>query len=463
MKRINRDFFYIIFIVIVGFGSFHSFLDNYFIISDDFPILDIVSSSKPFFYKLISLDIGHFFMPVPIFFLIIFLKLFQFNPFWFYFTSICVHIINSILVYQLSKFIINNKFFSFVSSLIFLVYRHNARLASGLSVLDNSISVFFYLFSFVFFINYLNNKTKRNYWLWLIVFLLAILSKESAALLLFIYFLFEYLFSDFDFKKEIFRKYVPFAIVTFIYLIFQVIIQQRSYLLKYNYYSFGYHAVINMLNYIIGLLIPIKKFIDASHKIFFYDSISIILSLLIIVITIILFIKGSKRIRFLISWIYITFIPYSFFTSSNVPRYSYIPLVGFSILIGLLLFQISMKLNQINKTLKNVVLSIIIVTIVLTNVFLVNIDEQEYEFGGYVSEKIILDFSNVEHLLKDNALLFFKNDDFSCSHLRRGIQVFYEVDNLTFICKIDHLKLVNRNLEDFLIIGYKNGIIQEIS
>jgi len=462
MKRINRDILYICLIILIGFLSFHNYLDNYFIASDDFHFLAVMSGPESFFYKIFTLEVANYVIPLPSFVILIFFKLFTFNPFWFIFGGICFHIINAILVYHLSKFVIRNRFFSFVSSLFFLVFRHTSQMVSGMSPYDHLFVVMFYLLSLIFFIKYINTTRKMDFWLWLVFFISAFFSKEQAVLLIFIYILYELCFSDFRFRKEKLTKYIPFVVITFIYLILQFMIQKNTFRTG-SYYSFGYHAIINILNYIIGLLFPFNQFIHAFFKDFSHSSTNLVLSFLVIFITIILFIKGSKKTKFLVFWIYITLVPASFFNGAIVPRFSYISLIGYSMLLSLFLFYVYVKLKRINKALMDIIISIIIVTIVLANVFLVNIDEKEYAFLGEESRTIILDLNNVKNIFNNDTAIFFVDHSLDCYDLKKGIEVFHDVSNFSLICSFNHLNYLNKSLEDVTIIEYINGSIKQIN
>ncbi|HSC28157.1 MAG TPA: hypothetical protein VLD67_12835, partial [Vicinamibacterales bacterium] len=114
-------------------------------------------------------------------------------------------------------------------------------------------------------------------------------------------------------------RYAPFAAMLAGYLAVAYVVNSRSYLVAEGHYRFGWHAVPNILNYIVSLVVwrrgpPAYLVITAA-----------IVALLA---------RGSPRARFFTLWIVATMGPASFFTWGNVSRYLYIPAAGFALLLA---------------------------------------------------------------------------------------------------------------------------------
>jgi len=154
-------------------------------------------------------------------------------------------------------------------------------------------------------------------------------------------------------------------------------------------------------------------------------------------------------------------IPHSFFTWHNVPRYLFFPSVAFSMFLGLGLFNLSKFMRKYSKNFKDILISVIISFIIVMHILLVNLDEAKFEFQGEESRKIIQDLDNISPLLKDNSKLYFDQSYFNCFHLRKGIEFFFDVKNITLLCNSNQLNLYE-NSDEFIRIGYKDSLIQEI-
>jgi hypothetical protein len=117
-------------------------------------------------------------------------------------------------------------------------------------------------------------------------------------------------------------RFLPFVLLLIGYLAIEYIVNSRSYLVREGHYSFGWHAIPNVLNYIVWLYVG--KRIVLSY-------------LLIVAATALMLVKGSWRLRFFVLWIFVTLTPVSFFTWGNASRYLYVPAAGFAMLLAELL------------------------------------------------------------------------------------------------------------------------------
>jgi hypothetical protein len=113
--------------------------------------------------------------------------------------------------------------------------------------------------------------------------------------------------------------YAPYLALLAGYLMIDIGVSNRSYVVQEGYYRFGPHALRNILDYIVSLYVGKK----------------VLLSYLGIGTAVVVFlVKGSRRARFATSWMLVTLLPFAFFTWGNTSRYLYLPAIGFSMLLG---------------------------------------------------------------------------------------------------------------------------------
>ena len=105
-------------------------------------------------------------------------KIFGFQPIVYHATSIIVHIAATLVVFLFLYLFINDRFVAFITSLVFLIHPVQTESVSYVSGLSDPLFVLFLFLSFYF---YLRTSVSRNYFfLSIISFVLALLSKELA-------------------------------------------------------------------------------------------------------------------------------------------------------------------------------------------------------------------------------------------------------------------------------------------
>jgi hypothetical protein len=116
------------------------------------------------------------------------------------------------------------------------------------------------------------------------------------------------------------RTITPFVIVLVLYGAIGIAVNRHNYVVEEGHYRVGIHVVRNMLDYVVALYV-------GKHNLASYLAVS--------GVTILLLWRGSWPVRFATSWIFITLLPFAFFTWANTSRYVYTPAFGFAMLVGI--------------------------------------------------------------------------------------------------------------------------------
>jgi len=307
--------------------------------ADDFLLIAMVKFQGAASYLKNILDFthaSHFYRPVQGFFCMLMYYAFDLNPFGYHVVSFLLHIFNGILVFYLISLITRKRSLGLLCALLFTIHpapwEARSWIAAGTSEL---LPTALYLMSLLSFVHYLDKRKIKVYFACLLCFILALLSNEFAITAVAILFVYEFLLfrpAKARFLKSL-SKYIPFVLITLSYLVIQYTVEQRSYLIKEGHYRLGMHFVPNLLNYIGTLLIPMGLY-ESDH----IQLIRKVLVIVFVLSTSYLMVRGKERVngaRFFIAWLYLTFLPFCFFTWENVSRYTYIPAIGFSTLLGM--------------------------------------------------------------------------------------------------------------------------------
>jgi hypothetical protein len=113
--------------------------------------------------------------------------------------------------------------------------------------------------------------------------------------------------------------FVPFLALLVGYLWIEYLINMKSYLIREGHYRFGLHAIPNIAQYFVLF------YVGRRGLPWLVLNCAVLLAALIF---------GRRDIRFAAAWIFLTLLPFSFFTWGVSLRYAYLPAVGFALLVA---------------------------------------------------------------------------------------------------------------------------------
>lgn len=176
---------------------------------------------------------------------------------------------------------------------------------------DTLLAIFIFL-SFIFFINYLNNRKVKDLLLYISFFSISLFTKESAVVFIILYLIFPYCFNYKITKKEIVKLFLPVFFV-FIFYFFVRSISVPSINIKF-YLQNIYQCCIN---FICGTTIYLNKFFIPLDIAIFLHNISIsffqiCFDIFVLFTVFIIFYKAfvnKKIIFFSLAWFILTLSP----------------------------------------------------------------------------------------------------------------------------------------------------------
>lgn len=274
------------------------------------------------------------------------------NPTGFHLTNILLHTTNTILFYVFLKRVIKVATLAFFSTLLFTSHPILTETVNSISYREDLLATLFFLVAFILYLKI--NKTFFNkskfllYYLGsLFSYLLALFSKEMAITFPILLILFDiyYLPSGKPlqaFIKKLKSVYIGYFSVAVFYLFIQFVVFRHVYI-KLDQTKQSLFVMIKVLaSYIKLLFLPFNLNADYVVPPITTGIISFIISVLLVTTVIIITIrlgKNNKQYWFFISWFFITLLPVSnIIPIGNImaERYLYIPIMGFSVIIGIL-------------------------------------------------------------------------------------------------------------------------------
>jgi hypothetical protein len=268
----------------------------------------------------------HFYRPIIELYFFVGLSLFGCAPLSFHLTSIAIHLATTAVVYRFARELSSLWWFGWLSALFFAVQPGLTDAVTWIGAITDQLPVLWFVLTLVLHLWYRRRGGAARYLATLLVFAVCHLTHESAATLLPMMALTDLTFVTSGGLRERvrgtmrrWRSYVPFTAVLVAFLAIAYVVNTRSYLVQEGFYAFGWHAVPNILNYILWLYVGQRRLLD-------YVATVAVLAALVV--------WGTPRMRYSIAWIVVTLLPVSFFTWDNAPRYLYLPAVGFALLVA---------------------------------------------------------------------------------------------------------------------------------
>ncbi len=279
--------------------------------------------------------------------------LWGYNPLGYHLSNIIIHFLNAAMVFLIIKALGAGKKESFLAAALFSVYPVHTEAIAYVSGRSDAVAALFVLLSFYLFIKLINSSVENNnrkllYLGSLILFFLALLSKEIA--LLFPIMIIGYVFTacNQSFLKKIMHSSAFFAVaIGFIFLRENVLTGDLIFPKSQQIQIIDMFKII--LFYIGLLLVPINlhmqrsleevKFINNMQPVFIAGIFSMIAFIIIKHIK-------SKNMQFGLFWFVLWLFPFwglLNYSAQIAEHWLYIPLIGLTIFLGVFL---TMKKNK---------------------------------------------------------------------------------------------------------------------
>lgn len=223
--------FCLIFVVLSLFcysNALHSpfILDDNFLISNNPYVQNLASAPKLF-----GIDIFHFknpdlsvsnlyYRPLQILSYSFDYLFFKFNTFGYHLVNVLLHGLNCFLLFLLLGLIFKDKFLAFLTSAFFCIHPIQVSVVAYITGRGSILEVFFMLFSLFFAVKYFLQEHKAYYAFSLLLFILALFTREGAVLLP--VFVLLCAFSLQIDRKKIFAYVLPFWLIAAAYIIFRL-------------------------------------------------------------------------------------------------------------------------------------------------------------------------------------------------------------------------------------------------
>ncbi len=334
-------------IIALGFIIYANSLNGEFIWDDQYLVRDnIYIRDWSYVPEIFTRDIGagadkpfNYYRPFHIFTYLIDFSVWELNAFGYHLSNIIFHILTALSVYWFTTVLFKNKTLSLLTGLFFLTHPIQTEAVSSISVRGDALSALFMLVCFILYIKLLDRDSVINYILMLLVYILALLSKENSLILPALIVLYHLIFA----KKVEIIKLSSIAAVAGGYAIlrFAVLRPVGSHALSLTALFQripGFFAAIT--NYIRLLISPFGLHAEYGNMLFNFTDLKAIAGIIIVAASLLYAFKIRKNntlASFSICWFFIALLPVSnlyplaFYMAEH---WLYFPSIGFFLLLA---------------------------------------------------------------------------------------------------------------------------------
>ena len=377
----------------------HVIVNNNFIKSwKNFPLIFskayLISGPERDFYSGHNIGSGQLtYRPVITIFHFIDYSFWRLNAFGYHLTNLILHIFNAILLYFFIGLVVKDRRIGLVSSILFALHPVNSESVNVITFRGDLLVFLFFISSFFLFIrsDYYKGRKRLFYYIAsILLFSLALFSKEMAITLPVLLMLYDYYFVfDGKLKKVLSHfksRYIGYIAVSLIYLwiwsfpmgnINKMVIEYPG----SNFYTNLLTISRVFATYIKWLFIPIDIHAtlpyDSSLFLYSFFTPEALFSVLLVIACLVLAValhRRSRIISFAILWFFIILLPVSNIVPiSNImaSRYLYISTAGFCLLIAWLLRKLpTLKIFSVSPNiLQRISKELLVVLLIFYSVF----------------------------------------------------------------------------------------------
>ena len=295
---------------------------------------------------------------------------FGLNPIPFHLTSLIFHIINIWLIFRFIDLLTGKTDLALFVATFFAVHTLQVESVAWMSAIKVVISTSFFLLSLIYYVRFNTTERKRNYYLSLLFFILALLSKEQTLILPLVIVTIDYFHDRKLLSRKVILEKIPYVFLSALFLtIAMIATYTQGFNSKMPAVNILYQIEIvfySMFNYLSKFILPVNlsSFYPYPAFINYYMLIIPLLLTFIILFALIKKLITRKELIFAIGFFFINI----FLTLQILPvrkifmadRYMYLPLIGILLIIGFILN----RLIKLNPKYKLHIISIVSVFIV---------------------------------------------------------------------------------------------------
>ena len=252
--------------------------------------------------------------------------------------NILFHILTALCLYWLSFILFKNKQLSFIAGILFAVHPVHTEAVAYISGLAGPLVASTTILCVIFYIKTLKKPAATTYFLSIIFFILALLSKENSVMLPVLLAIYHYAFRE----RVRFKYFSPLILLAFIYVVLRITLL-KSIAIYPSWLASCWQRIpgvfVSITNYLKLLVLPLGLHMDYGKLLFYFNDARAISGIIFSISCVLYIVKRreNKLLSFSILWFFATLLPVSsiyplaFYMAEH---FLYLPSLGFFLILA---------------------------------------------------------------------------------------------------------------------------------
>ncbi|RKY42214.1 MAG: hypothetical protein DRP85_03685 [Candidatus Makaraimicrobium thalassicum] len=254
-------------------------------------------------------------------------------------TNILLHVSVALALFWMVNILFGDVLLSFLTGLFFVTHPVHTEAVSYISGRSDPLAALFMLLCFIFYVKELNSQKKRFYFLMILAYIGALLSRETAMILVALLLLYHFVFG----RKIEFKGFLSLSGITFIYILLRLtalrgLLAVSAVPTHFSQRFPGFFAAIT--GYTRLLTLPVHLHMEYGAELFKLSEPETITGVLLVLFFLVYAWgkrKSSKLLFFSVFWFFLALLPVSNLYPVNAymaEHWLYLPSIGFFLLLA---------------------------------------------------------------------------------------------------------------------------------
>jgi hypothetical protein len=446
MLSLERRYLFATIAIIIGITAicYGRFIDNYFAY-DDFAIMEhvirgpaAVLQGYNYILRLVANAI-HW----PLYYG------FGLKPLGYNLFCIGLNALNAIILFFLVRMLFGNHVLASLSAILFAASSVGCDAIFWKAAYATPLNLAFYMLTLIAYLRFRREGNQRYFYLSIVLFILAILSKEEAASLPFVILLIELLILKVPCDWSLVRKTIPYGVVIILYLLANYIMiyhifKGESELVRHS----SFRPLHTLFSSLTVFFLPPQGRLDGR--------VSAMVASGIFMVTALIFTRDRRLLLFAIGWVFVTFLPQSLSSLSqfepkyifnSISRHLYLPSAGAALVIAAVLVQLRDRFGPL--------LGRFVVAVAVTGLLYVNYERiqkrgSEWAVEGRPVKAFLAEIGKEIATFPENTHFYVEDAPTGRAYVQQAMRAYYRNATLWWIAEPDKY-MIKPNEPVFLI------------
>lgn len=260
------------------------------------------------------------------------------EPVCYHVTNVVLHILVALCLFWMAALLFHDEMISFFASILYVTHPVHTEAVAYISGRTDPLAALFMLLAFIFYVKSLAGPIGMPFFIMIITYALALLSREQSLILLGLVLVYHYSFK----KKVSLRNYMALIVMSVGYIVLRYAVLGLDITKTVKYANLiervpGFFAA--FFEYIRLIIMPVGLHMAYGHRTFFFTDLRVLLGIALFIAFILFIMRSARKDRvslFSALWFMVALIPvtniYPQLNAFMAAHWLYVPLIGMALL-----------------------------------------------------------------------------------------------------------------------------------